>query len=146
MRKVEVSITIKTTPALVIGAFTDSDMLRGWWNVERSLIEKKVGGMYALAWNISEKGFGFVSTGTIGDFRPNERLVVDNFVYMNPERALLGPMRLIIEARQLDETKTQVYICQDGYQQGEHWDWYYEAVRQAWPIVSETLKAYLERR
>ncbi len=27
---------------------------------------------------------------------------------------------------------------------GEHWDWYYEVVKDAWPKVLITLKQYLE--
>ncbi|MDH7448422.1 hypothetical protein [Aquimarina sp. 2201CG14-23] len=41
MGKVEVNIAIDTKPENVIKAFIDSKMLRDWWNVEKSLIEKK---------------------------------------------------------------------------------------------------------
>lgn len=143
MRKVEVTIDIDVSPAVVIAAFTDIDMLKGWWGVGRALIEKRPGGLYTLAWNISDKGFGFISTGVIKEYHANSKLVVENFIYLNPEKSFLGPMILTIEAKEKLST-TALYLSQDGYQHGADWDWYYEAVRQAWPQVVQTLKDYLE--
>lgn len=145
MRKVEVTIDIEVTPEKVIEAFTDSVMLRDWWGVERSFIEKRKGGLYTLAWNITDKGFGFVSTGTIKNYQPDRILEVDNFVYLNPNRPILGPMRLTVRTTEKDG-KTQLYLCQDGYRDGTDWDWYYDAVKEAWPTVAKTLKDYLEKR
>lgn len=143
MRKVEVTTDIQATPSEIIAAFTETKMLREWWHVERSLIDKRPGGLYTLTWNISDKGFGFVSTGVIKEYQENSKLVVENFVYLNPEKSFLGPMILTIEAKEKPNT-TSFYLCQDGYQQGADWDWYYEAVRQAWPQVVQKLKDYLE--
>lgn len=144
MKKVEVNIAIKTTPEMVIKAFTDPKMLNDWWHVERVLIEKKKGGLYTLAWNISEKGFGFVSSGIIETYDPNGELIITDFVYLNPEKSFLGPMSLTIKAVANGEF-TDVYLCQDGYQSGEDWDWYYEAVKEAWPtIMATSFKEYLE--
>ena len=64
-------------------------------------------------------------------------------VYLNPEREILGPMTLTIQAEK-NYGDTQVYLCQDGYQYGGDWDWYYEAVKEAWPELMEKLKTYLE--
>lgn len=144
MRKVEVTIEISTSPAKVIAAFTDPGMLRDWWSVERTLIDKKPGGVYTLAWNITDKGFGFVSTGVIREYQPNSKLIIDNFTYLNPEKSILGPMTLTIKAQPKGD-KTEFYLCQDGYQDGSDWDWYYNAVSQAWPTVADTLKNYLEK-
>jgi hypothetical protein len=129
----------------VISAFTEQDMLRDWWSVERSLIEKKAGGLYVLAWNIGETGFGYISSGIIQTYDPAGELIIDNLVYMNPGRPLLGPMKLSIRAEEKND-QTGLVLCQDGYRQGEHWDWYYEAVKGAWPVVLEGLKGYLEGR
>ncbi len=144
MRKVEVTTNIDATPATIIAAFTDTEMLRDWWSVERTLIDKRPGGLYTLAWNISEKGLGFVSTGIIKEYQPDSILIVDNFVYINPDKSFLGPMTLTITAKERSEM-TEFYLCQDGYQNGTDWDWYYVAVNQAWPTVVQTLKDYLEK-
>lgn len=144
MRKVEVTTDIDTTPATVITAFTDTTMLREWWGVERVLIDKRPGGLYTLAWNINERGFGFVSTGIIKEYKQDSTLIVDDFVYMNPDKPFLGPMTLTIRARGNGGT-TELYLCQDGYQLGTDWDWYYDAVKQAWPAAVQTLKDYLEK-
>lgn len=60
MKKVEVNLSINTTPEKVIQAFTDPNQLGEWWGVEKSLIQKKIGGLYTLAWSITEKGMGYV--------------------------------------------------------------------------------------
>jgi hypothetical protein len=118
-------------------------MLNGWWGVQRSLVDPKIGGVYTLAWKISESGFGFVSTGRIEKFIPGNCLIIGNLVYLNPERPILGPMQLELTVRQAGKN-TALTICQDGYQDGLDWDWYYEAVLQAWPQAAQTLKTYLE--
>ena len=145
MRKVEVTINIDTGGRNVISAFTDLEMLREWWNVERGIIEKKAGGLYTLAWSISDLGFGFVSTGIIKEYEPDSLLVIEKLVYLNPARSFLGPMKLTARASPKGDF-TELYLCQDGYQEGGDWDWYYEQVRTAWPGVAETLKAYLEKK
>ncbi|MCW5909692.1 MAG: SRPBCC domain-containing protein [Cyclobacteriaceae bacterium] len=145
MKKVEASIDINTSPEKIIQAFTDSDMLRGWWSVERTLIEKRTGGLYVLAWNITDKGFGYVSSGVISRYEPGSMLEIDHFVYLNPERSMLGGMKLTVTATEKDGGSA-LYLCQSGYQNGTDWDWYYEAVKQAWPAVVKNLKEYLERQ
>lgn len=142
MRKVESTIIINCSAEKITDAFTEPSMLREWWNVERALIEKKNGGIYTLAWNVTDKGFGYVSTGVIKTYRSNF-LEIINFVYLNPEHSILGPMTLTIKTSQ-KENGTELYLCQDGYQSGSDWDWYYHAVTQAWPAVLKTLKDYLE--
>lgn len=145
MRKVEVATTINTKPEEVIKAFVDDDMLRDWWKTERTFIEKKVGGIYTLTWNVSEHGFGYVSTGTISQYVPDSTLVIENFVYLNPSKSVLGPMTLTILATE-ESGQTTFYLCQDGYREGGDWEWYFEVVNQAWPVVVQTLKDYLEER
>jgi uncharacterized protein YndB with AHSA1/START domain len=143
MKKVEVNLSINTTPEKVIQAFTDPNQLNEWWGVEKSLIQKKIGGLYTLAWSITEKGMGYVSSGIIRKYDPAGVLVITDFIYLNPDRPFLGPMMLTVRAQKGNDS-TDVYLCQDGYQGGAHWDWYYQAVKEAWPIVVQGLKNYLE--
>jgi uncharacterized protein YndB with AHSA1/START domain len=145
MRKVEVTKDIQSTPDKIISAFTEPDILKDWWGVERTLIEKKVGGVYTLAWNISDNAIGFVSTGIISEYNPQNLLVIDKFVYLNPDKPFFGSMTLTIKATEKDYG-SELYLCQDGYEHGADWDWYYEAVKQAWPVVVETLKNHLENK
>jgi len=145
MRKVEVKLEIKNTPGRVIDAFTEFDLLKQWWGVERSLIEKRNGGTYALVWNISEAGFKYISSGIINSYKPAKNLYIDNYLYFNPEKSILGPMSLKIEVKEKGAA-TELYLCQDGYGDSNDWDWYYEAVKEAWPIVLQELKKFLEQR
>jgi len=143
LKKVEAKIEIKTSPKKALDAFTMFDLLKEWWKVERALIEKGNGGIYALAWNISDAGFRYVSSGIISSYKPAEHLYIKNFLYFNPEKPILGPMSLRIEVKPKSNA-TELYLCQYGYKDGEDWDWYYEAVKKAWPIVLEELKKFLE--
>ena len=54
MRKVEATININCSPEKIIEAFTESNKLHDWWQVEQTLIEKRNGGVYTLAWNITD--------------------------------------------------------------------------------------------
>ncbi|MBK8954155.1 MAG: SRPBCC domain-containing protein [Saprospiraceae bacterium] len=144
MRKVEVQIEIACTPAEVISCFLEPEHLQKWWGVERTLIDKKIGGMYLLAWQISEAGIKYISSGIIESFDPGSKLVIGNYVYMNPEKNFLGPMTLSIEA-EIATVGCKLKVCQDGYGEGSEWDWYYEAVLHAWPVVIQTFKNYIEK-
>ena len=143
MRKVELSIKIATNPEKIISAFVNPKMLSDWWDVERSFIELKPGGIYSLAWKVTESGFGYISTGIIKEYNAKENLIIEKLVYFNPEHPILGPMKLSVEANQ-QGGETELKICQEGYQDGQAWDWYYEAVSHAWPEVIKTIKNYLE--
>lgn len=145
MRKIEAIVHIKAKPSVIIEAFLDKDALLQWWGVQRSLIVKEKDGLYVLAWNVSKKGFGYVSSGIIKEYLPDSLLVIENFSYLYPEQPILGPMSLTIKLT-VQEKSTQLYLCQDKYGEGAAWDWYYNAVKDAWPVVLETLKIYLENK
>src|SRR4029453_7332965 len=97
MRKVEASIHIDRRPSDVFNAFIESSQLKKWWGVERCLVEARQGGVYSLAWNISTHGFQFISTGVITVYQPAKELLIDHFVYFNPEKSILGPTYLCIK-------------------------------------------------
>ena len=143
MRKVESRILVNTSAANVILAFTRHDLLTRWWKVERSFIEPRVGGSYTLVWGVSSDGFKYIMTGIITDYSEDSLLHIGNFTYLTPERSILGQMSLIVKATRVN-SKTELYLCQDGYQSGSDWDWYYNAVKTAWPVVLEDLKNFLE--
>jgi uncharacterized protein YndB with AHSA1/START domain len=145
LRNVECEIEIQVSPTRVISAFTDPELLKGWWGVERSFIELAKGGQYTLAWGISEQGIKYISTGVIADYDPSGLLHIDKYMYLNPERPFLGPLQLMINATPI-ESGSNLYLCQGPYPEGAgpDWDWYYEAVVVAWPKVLQTLKSFLE--
>jgi hypothetical protein len=143
MRKVEATAEVNCSAVSVFNAFIEPSKLKGWWSAERCLVEAKQGGIYSLAWNVSKQGFQYISTGVITVFNPPTELFIDHFVYFNPEKPILGPTYLGIK---LDENRssTWVRLVQGGYQYGGEWDWFYEAVKEAWPKVLQNLKEYLE--
>jgi hypothetical protein len=143
MRSVEVSVIIDKPPSFVISLFTDYGHLRNWWNVERALIDLRKGGLYTLVWGISSQGMNYVSTGIIAKYLSDCQLHIDQWVYLNPEIQVLGPMELFILATP-ENGKTILNIIQRGYQSGEDWDWYYHAVKEAWPILILKIKDYAE--
>lgn len=52
-------------------------------------------------------------------------------------------MTLTIHANGKEDTSA-LYISQEGYQHGAEWDWYYDAVKQTWPGLVQTLKSILK--
>jgi uncharacterized protein YndB with AHSA1/START domain len=144
MRLVAASIDIKAKPEKILQAFLRQEHLAKWWGVERSLIEPTAGGLYTLAWDISEQGIKYVSTGVIAELIPSEYLMIRNFVYLNADKNILGPMELEIDLIINDDKTTKVGVVQSGYRYGGDWDWYYNAVVHSWPQTLELLKNYLE--
>ena len=102
MRLVAASIDIRSKPESVFQAFLRLEHLKKWWGVERSLIEAKAGGLYTLAWNISENGIRYASSGIISELIPGEYLMIKSFVYLNSEKQILGPMELEIDLTPID--------------------------------------------
>lgn len=145
MRKVESEIIIEASVSAVFNAFVDFQMLKDWWGVERCLIGEKAGGVYSLVWDISESGFKYVFSGRIKNYLQDEFLEIGDVVYFNPEKPLLGPMSLSVKTERANINSTKLTLVQDGYGDGEHWDWYYEAVKDAWPKALHSLKEYLEK-
>jgi hypothetical protein len=145
MRKVEVTTNITVKPESILEAFLDEKSLGAWWGVEKSLIERKKHGVYTLAWRIQDKGIGYVSTGNIANYIPGKYLEIDNFIYLNPATPIFGPMKLLVKVDKLDTT-SELYLCQDGYQNGKDWDQHYEACAEAWPAVLKSLKNFLEKK
>ncbi len=144
MRRVEHEIEIRQPAPAIFEAFTEFSLLKEWWGVERCLIEKKQGGLYALAWEASRKGFHYVSTGIITVFIPGKELLIDHFVYFNPEKQILGPTFLSIKLQE-ENNGTRLRLIQGGYQTGGDWDWFYDSVKDAWPKVLDNLKKFLEQ-
>jgi len=91
-RAVEAELALHVTPRRVLTAFLDPSDLRGWWGVERALVEPRIGGLYALAWGITAQGFRYASTGIVGRYVPDRVLGITHYTYFNPERPILGPM------------------------------------------------------
>lgn len=144
MRKVEASITINLPADDVLNVFTRQEHLRSWWGVTRSLIELKKGGLYSLIWQQNEQCLEYLSTGIIAEYLPGCQLRIEKFLYVNPERQLMGPMELLILTTPEDHNTTELTVVQSGYQTGGDWDWLYDAVKKAWPEVLVNIKSYLE--
>lgn len=143
-KKVSASIRLAVTPDLAIKAFVNSELLKAWWGVEQSLIVLEPGGIFTLAWNVSINGFKYVTTGIIQSYSPGSILRLENMQYLNPDIPILGPMELSIEAESLIEG-CELNVMQSGYQSGKDWDWYYDAVVEAWPMALQSLKSTLEK-
>lgn len=118
-------------------------MLSGWWGVDRSFVEPVQNGAYTLLWGVSDTGIRYITSGIITALNPSGKLVISNIVYISADKPVLGLMSLAITAER-ENGQTKLTIEQDGYRDGDLWDWYYEAVKDAWPKVAVTLKDYLE--
>ena len=145
MRNVRAVTTIASDPGTILQAFLEQQHLQAWWGVARSLVEAKPGGLWVLAWEISDTGIRYVSTGIIEKLIPHEYLKISGMTYLNPEREILGPMALEIKVARADENNSTAEVIQSGYQYGGDWDWYYDAVVNAWPVALKMLKEYLEK-
>lgn len=145
MRTVDCTIEISTSPEKIIEAFTNELMLKNWRGVEKSSIELKSEGIYTLAWFVSEHGMKYISTGVIKEYIPGKKLHVGDYMYLSTERQFLGPLNLIVEVSAA-ANGSALHLHQGPYphNKGEHWDWYYDVVNDAWPKVLQTLKQYLE--
>lgn len=142
-RKVSCSVHIRASAEQVWRAFLDPEQMKQWWGTAPGLVEERKGGVWALAWGNAEQGYRNVVSGVLRVYHPGKRMRIDPLVYFNPERPVLGPMRLTISVREKDG-RTRVSVRQEGYGEGPDWDWYYEAVVQGWKETLANLKQFLE--
>jgi uncharacterized protein YndB with AHSA1/START domain len=140
---VEASITIRMAPEPLLRQFLDLDTMTHWWGVARGLVDPQPGGLWVLAWDVSEQGFRYISTGVIADYVAGGVLRIENLVYLNPERKILGPMSLSIAVKE-EASGAKLQVRQSGYRKGEDWEWYHRAVVEGWPKVLVALKDYCE--
>jgi len=145
MRSVESSIRISVRPEKVLDAFLQIEHLRGWWGVDRCLVEPKAGGVWACAWERSNAGYKYVGTGIIARYEKGRSLRIEKMTYFNPDHPILGPLTLTITVGVIGGNSL-VSVLQDGYGRGADWDWYYEAVVDSWPTALKMLKEYLEKK
>ena len=132
-RSVEAKISIeKLDTKLVLEAFVLQEHLEVWWGVSDSLVQAKPGGLYSLVWKKSTDSIDFASSGLVRSYHPGQHLLLDKMVYFNPSIPLLGPMSIDVRIVH-DGVTNWLRVMQYGYQDGPHWDWYYEAVRVGWP-------------
>jgi len=143
MRAVSNSIHLPMDPESAIGLFLDENHLQGWWRVEGCLVEPRAGGVYTLAWEVTPEGLGYVTSGIIEEVGAGI-LRIGSVVYLNPRRPILGPMTLAVTAKTI-AGGCDLTVVQGGYREGPNWDWYHDAVRNAWPVVLSALADYAGR-
>jgi activator of Hsp90 ATPase-like protein len=135
------SVWLPLSPSATLQQFLAVEAMQRWWGVARGLVEPRIGGVWALGWDLSSQGYRYVTTGIIAAYQPKKELRIDQLVYFSPERAILGPMRLKLEV--VPELQgCRLKVSQDGYLSGGDWDWYYDAVSQGWPIALELLRRH----
>jgi len=133
-RSVNTEVAISASPEKVMQAFLDEDDLKGWWNVSRSLVEPKQGGIWSITWD--DWGPEKTQHAWIGviDEITTDRLVIGHLVMIEPDMPLLGPMQLEIAVSPV-EGGTSLRLSHRGYRYGDHWDSMYEMVVQGWDHV-----------
>ena len=127
-------------------ALLDMEALKAWWGVDSVLIEKKDGGLYCLTWLKSEHGIKFISTGRIKLYDRNSHLYLEDMVYINSERPILGPFNIEFSITPALDGYYNLSVKQGGFEKGQKHAWYYEAVSQGWPEALLMLKTYLEKK
>jgi uncharacterized protein YndB with AHSA1/START domain len=146
MRQVRAEVDISASRKEVLNSFLDPEGMRIWWGVKRGLAEPRVGAAWATTWEVPRNGREFVVwTGVISSYESEGHLELSNVLYFDRARPILGPMTLRFDVR-TQPGGTHLTVVQDGYGSGPDWDWYYDLVRENWPLALEKLKAFHEHR
>jgi uncharacterized protein YndB with AHSA1/START domain len=144
-RRVVATTVVSAAPTAVLAQFTEVEAMQRWWSVARGLVDARVGGIWAVGWNLSPAGYGYVETGVITRLVPDAELRIENLTYFHPARSVLGPMTLRVSVRPA-KAGTELRVEQAGYQSGDDWDWYYAAVSAAWPIAIDAVRRDAEAK
>lgn len=140
---IESSVEIKASISQILAALTELKHLNKWWGVDSALIEKKDGGIYCITWLKSEAGIKFISTGRIKLYDRHSHLHLEDMIYINSEKPILGPFTIQYNIQE-KTGHCVLNVRQGGFEKGAKHEWYYEAVLQGWPEALMMLKNYLE--
>lgn len=143
-KSVNAEIRIKSKASKIINAFIDPVVLSEWWATAAVYVEQKDGGLYTLSWLKSDAGIKFILTGRINLLNKRSHLYLEDVLYINAERPILGPTKIKID---VDERSrySLVKIYQTGFGKTDEWEWYYKLMLDSWPQVLVFLKQYLEK-
>lgn len=141
---VESQIRIRASSQRILKALTDFDDLNKWWGVDSVFIQKKDGGLYALTWLRSKDGIKFISTGRIRFYDRRTHLHIEDLLYINSERPIIGPFTLFYDVQE-ESHYSILKIKQGGFNKNPEFEWYYKAVQEGWPQALFMLKTYLEK-
>ena len=116
----DVTVTIKAPPTLVMRAFFDGDALGAWWQAARSVTTPRVLGPYAVEWRPTDYRdevlgrLGGVFRGTVVQFEPGRGFFVADAFWLPPDGDPIGPMAL--EARCSPQVAgTLLHLRQSGH-------------------------------
>ena len=140
-------IRIKSKAKVILEALLELEHLKQWWGVDSCFIQPKDNGLYCLTWLKSVDGIKFISTGRIALYNPRSHLYLEDMLYINSEKPILGPFTIRFDVEEKDHYSI-LTVIQNGFIKngGELWDWYYRAVSDGWPEALIILKKYLESR
>lgn len=142
-RQTQTQIRINASADVIINALTDPEELKNWWGVNSSFIEAKDGGLYILSWLKSDAGIKFILTAKIRLLNKRSHLYLEDLLYINAERPILGPTLLKIDIASR-ETYSIVSLVHSAFEKDQNWDWYFELMSDSWPQALVFLKQYLE--
>ena len=143
-RTVEATVEVEAAPEAVIDAFLDPNGLSGWWLVSRSLVERRVGGVWSISWDDwGEEKTQHAWTGVIETLTPT-RVVIARLVMNEPDRPLFGPLTLEIAAESIPGG-SRVTVRHGGYRSGKDWDWMHDTVVLGWDHVLGDLQAWFAK-
>lgn len=145
-KKVISEIRINAEAKVILEAFLNLEHLKSWWGVDSCFIQPKDSGLYCLTWLKSIDGIKFISSGRIKLYNPRSHLHIEDMLYINSEKPILGPFTLNIDVEEKSNYSI-LKIIQGGFIKGggEIWDWYYKAVSDGWPEALIIIKKYLEK-
>ena len=152
MREFAHSLVINAPPAAVLDAFFDSDVLKVWWQVSRSVCIPRALGSYAVEWEPTEwrdellGRLGGTFHGTVIDFKPGREFFLADMYWMPPDGDPIGPMALQASCS-LHGDGTLLHVRQSGCDAGSaRWERYYDVISTGWMLALESLKKHLEDR
>jgi hypothetical protein len=145
---------IKAPPQRILKAFFEPQALHAWWEVAHAVTTPRVLGPYAVAWETTEfrdavlGRLGGVFRGTVMQFQADRGFFVADVFWLPPDGDPIGPMAFEVQctpAAADAEGATEVQVTQQGYEDSERWQRYYEVIGLGWTRALVSLKSLLEK-
>ena len=145
----EHALTVGAPPAEVLAAFFDPDLLRHWWQVERSVTTPRTLGVYALSWAPTDVEddllgrLGGTFYGTVIDYRVGREFFLADAYWLPPDGDPIGPMAVHVTTEAAG-AGTRLMLRQSGCDDSARWRRFYGVIAGGWRESLELLRDYLE--
>ncbi len=147
MRKIKKEIRVDNKGGKVFEALITPSLIKKWWGASQAIVVPDEGGIYALTWGENIDKPEYIATAKIQEFKPNVRLILDNYTYLKHNDYL--PFKANFKVKFVIECFNNYCVLSvehTGFPQEKTADNFYNDCEKGWDETLEAVKKISEEQ